>query len=283
MNKLIEWVIEIEGTASRIYEKAAGHFSDDTAFSEFLMGLSRDEQIHKDVISKAIEAYGDTALVPLAITLDDNTRKLVDSYFSLIEQKINAGTLTKENMLDCIVSTEFYEYNDIFLYSLRSLGHVSNEFISAKIHQHKKDIERYLESQPELRKYLNIIRSLPDTWHEKILIVENDAVTSALLEAVLRCEGIIESVNNGEEGLKRLSDKYYDVIITDVNVPLMDGIEFYKKVEEAYPNIKDRFLFFTGTRDKGHLSYLKDNNIRYLRKPASIIDIKKAVIDILRK
>lgn len=43
MNELIEWVIEIEGTASRIYEKAAAHFSDDVTFSEFLMGLSRDE------------------------------------------------------------------------------------------------------------------------------------------------------------------------------------------------------------------------------------------------
>ncbi len=98
MNKLIEWVIEIEGTASRIYKKAAGHFSDDSVFSEFLMGLSRDEQMHKNVIYEAIEAAGDKTLDSLAITLDDNTRKLVDSYFSLIEQKINAGTLTKDNM-----------------------------------------------------------------------------------------------------------------------------------------------------------------------------------------
>lgn len=280
MNELIAWVIEVEDTASRVYEKASCHFSNDIEFSEFLMGLSRDENMHKDVIFKAIEKSADINLDTMSITIDEDTRKLVEGYFSLIEQKIAAGTISKTNMLDCIVSTEFYEYNDIFLYGLKSLGHISNEFISSRIHQHKKDIEQYLESHPELISYLSVIKSLPDTWHEKILIVENDTITSALLEAVLRVEGIIECVVNGEEGLNKLSGKYYDVIIAEVNLPVLNGIEFYNKAVARYPNIKERFLFFTGSKDDSILNFLKENNIRHILKPASIINIKKAVIDI---
>ncbi len=59
------------------------------------------------------------------------------------------------------------------------------------------------------------------------------------------------------------------------------AIDFYKKAIELYPTIKKRFLFFTGTFDYKIISYLNQNNLRYLVKPSPVKDIKDAVSKIL--
>ncbi len=171
------------------------------------------------------------------------------------------------------------------MYTLNSLRHTYGECIPvpAKIYQHRKYIEQFLIKWPDLRTDLERIRYLPPTWNEKLLIVDDDKIMADLFETILKDEGIVEKAVNGEEGLRKVVDKYYGVIITEVDMPIMNGIEFYKKAVERYPNIKDRFLFFTDSRDDQHLSFLRENNLRYILKPSLIIDVKKAVIDILSK
>src|SRR3989304_1645458 len=44
MNEIIEWVIQTEATAARVYEKAAALFSSDRDFARFLKHLSKDER-----------------------------------------------------------------------------------------------------------------------------------------------------------------------------------------------------------------------------------------------
>ena len=63
----------------------------------------------------------------------------------------------------------------------------------------------------------------------------------------------------------------------------MNGIEFYNKAAGKYPDIKNRILFFTNSRDEQLLSFLRDRNLRYFLKPSLITDIKNAVIEILNK
>lgn len=285
MNEIIEWVIRTEETAARVYEKAAVLFSSDKDFSRFLKHLSKDEWMHYDVLCKVSSSIRDDISDLLAILPDEETKKTVESYFLLVEKKIDEGTFTRENMLDCIVSTEFSEYNDIFFYALNSLMSGSKESISiaTKIQQHKKYIERYLHKWQEYGKYFETIRGLPDSWEVNILVVDSDRITTELLEAILRDEGKVDKAFNGGEGIQKVMAKYYDVIITEINMPGINGIEFYDNVIERYPNIKDRFLFFTASRNEAHLFFLKENNLRYFCKPTLIKDIKKGVIEILNR
>ncbi len=115
---------------------------------------------------------------------------------------------------------------------------------------------------------------------ENILIVDDENIIINVLKICLAKDGNVESAANGEEALKKLDEKYYTVIIVDIDMPVMNGIEFYHKAIEKYPNVKRRFLFYTG-HSAEHLSFFTINNLKYLPKPSQMKDIKKAVTQIL--
>jgi two-component SAPR family response regulator len=61
----------------------------------------------------------------------------------------------------------------------------------------------------------------------------------------------------------------------------MNGIEFYNKAVERFPDIKKRFLFFTSSTEPEHISFFEKNGLSFLIKPSPIDILRKAVIDIL--
>lgn len=65
----------------------------------------------------------------------------------------------------------------------------------------------------------------------RILIVDDDAVLSGLHEAVLSLAGYgTESVCNGEEALVMLALADFDLVLTDRNMPVLDGVELVRKL-----------------------------------------------------
>lgn len=285
MEKSITWVIETERTAYRVYEKAASFFVNDREFANFLKCLSRDERLHYELLSEAAEAIKEQKNFILPIQIDNETMQTVDNYFRLVEDRIDSETLSKENMIQCIISTEFSEYNDIFLYVLNSIKGSSNNSvqIAAKIQQHKKYIERFFKKWHSTRGHFEAIKRLPDTWNENILTVENDSMMAGLFEVILGEEGIVDMAVNGAEGLKKVIEKDYSIIVAEADLPDMNGIDFYKKVVERYQRLHDRFLFITGPGYEQYETFFKENNIKYFIKPTLISDIKKEVINILNR
>ena len=49
---------------------------------------------------------------------------------------------------------------------------------------------------------------------------------------------LLDSANSGEELFRILADKKVDIVITDINMPGMDGIEITRNIKKQYPNIK---------------------------------------------
>lgn len=66
---------------------------------------------------------------------------------------------------------------------------------------------------------------------ETILIVEDNIAIQESLKEILSAEYVIIQAFNGEEGLQVASKKFPDLIISDVMMPVMDGIEFVKKLK----------------------------------------------------
>lgn len=288
MKEVINWLLEVEEVARRVYEKAASRFPNDKELSDFLRHLSSDEKLHYDIISRAAELTRDRPFPPLAIDVidvNDDVRKKIQNYLLRAEKKLEANSLTMEDIIDCIVSVEFSEWNDIFLYVINSLKHNYREFtpVVTKIHQHKRYIERFFESHHEFKHYLEKIITLPKIWEEKILVVDDETVIADLLAAIFADEGVVDTAVNGKDALKKVDENYYAAIVTDVDMPVMNGMEFYKKAAEKHPDIKERFLFFTGVLEEERLSFFKRNSLRYIAKPAKISDIKKELVAILSR
>lgn len=285
MKEIINWLIRIEDTSARVYEKAAAQFPDDKELADFLRHLGEDEKRHYDLICKADAQISDKYELNSIISMDKDAICDIEDSFLSIEKKVDGGILTKEDMINHIVSTEYSEWNYIFLYVMNTLKHDFSEFIPAatEIHNHKKHIEHFLESHPEYKEYLEAMRGLIDIWKEKFLVVDDDVAIAALLDAFLADGVNVKKASNGEEALKMVGDEYFAAIITDVDMPVMNGIEFYNKAVEMYPNIKDRFLFFTGSSDDEGKSFFRENNLKHLIKPATIAEVKNAVASILYK
>jgi len=113
----------------------------------------------------------------------------------------------------------------------------------------------------------------------KILVVDDEPGVQKFLKQVLTAGGHnVETVDNAEEAMERIKGGRYDLILTDIKMPGMSGIELYKNVQKVARSLSRRVMFMTGdvistdTRD-----FLSRTKAPHIPKP---FDIEKLVKDI---
>ena len=83
---------------------------------------------------------------------------------------------------------------------------------------------------------------------------------------------------NGEEVLQRLKENPPDILITDINMPYVDGVELTRKLREEYPEII--VFVISGYDDFDYVrATMKSGAINYLLKPVSKIDLITALTE----
>ncbi len=71
-----------------------------------------------------------------------------------------------------------------------------------------------------------------------ILIIDDEKAIRKTLTEILSFEGYkIDEAADGEEGLKKFKEKSYDVVLCDIKMPKLDGIEFLQKAAETSPDV----------------------------------------------
>jgi CheY-like chemotaxis protein len=287
MKAIIEWLQEIERRAESLYHEAEQAFKEDEPeLSSLIAQLAAEEADHLKCMEEASGIVCDLEVPESLIELDKETTERIEGYFHECEESLRAGELTTKKMMEMIVNTEFSEWNDIFLYAVKLIkGSASKECISSIIgmQRHKERVKEFIETRDDSRECLEIIKNIPDIWNESILIVDDEEVILEVLENVLVEGKLIDRAANGEEALALLNDKYYSAIITDINMPVMDGIEFYKEAVEKFPSVKDRFIFFTASTDPEIFNFMRENGLKFLEKPSPIREIKRAVREVIDK
>ena len=86
---------------------------------------------------------------------------------------------------------------------------------------------------------------------------------------------------DGLEGLHQLKNKSFDIVLTDINMPNMDGWEFLKNVDELYPEMKT--VVITGVLSEKAIRrepFLSPKVI--IRKPVSLKKIRKMIYDLTK-
>ncbi|VAV83608.1 hypothetical protein MNBD_DELTA01-2119 [hydrothermal vent metagenome] len=281
MREAIEWLIHMEDESGQIYDEAAKLFDDDIEFCKLLKGLAKDENQHHKLLLKAqqhFENSPDISLEPAYLSLDDKTKRKIKKPLIDFIRALHKGTISRDEALEHIVKIEYSEWNDLFAYILGAMKDTARDFVDVATHiqQHRRRIERFLEGNKELAWHLKKIKPLPTLWNEKILIIENSDVVANMLSTILNEEGSIDRVVDGDEALEKISHTFYAAIISNVDLPKRDGIELYKIALKKFPNIRHRFVFFTGNEE--HISFFKKSGVKYLIKPTPIDKIRGAVI-----
>jgi CheY-like chemotaxis protein len=101
----------------------------------------------------------------------------------------------------------------------------------------------------------------------RLLIVDDEAVIRALLQRHFEArEYVVETAANGIEALQRLSQAKYDIVITDLLMPEMDGHELLERIRDEYPLI--RVIVMTGAVSIDNmLACLREGAFTFVTKP----------------
>jgi two-component system nitrogen regulation response regulator NtrX len=103
-----------------------------------------------------------------------------------------------------------------------------------------------------------------------ILIVDDEKAIRKTLSEILSYEGYkIDEAGDGEEGIRKFRDKEYDVILCDIKMPKMDGIEFLEKAKELNPDIPVIMISGHGTIETA-VEAVKKGAYDYISKPPDL-------------
>jgi two-component system, response regulator, stage 0 sporulation protein F len=112
---------------------------------------------------------------------------------------------------------------------------------------------------------------------EKVLIVDDQYGIRILLNEVLQKEGYeTYQAANGLQALEIVQENVPDLILLDMKIPGMDGIEILKRVKALYPDMK--VIIMTAYGELDMIQEAMDlGAITHFAKPFDIIDIREAV------
>ena len=116
----------------------------------------------------------------------------------------------------------------------------------------------------------------------EILVVDDNTAHRKMLEAVLEEEGYgIEQASDGIQAVSAVGKKYYDLVLLDIRMNKMDGIEALKRIKEISPGIPVIIMTAYGSIDTA-VDALKSGASDYLTKPLDIDELKILVSKALR-
>ncbi|MGA2744895.1 MAG: response regulator [Candidatus Sulfotelmatobacter sp.] len=120
----------------------------------------------------------------------------------------------------------------------------------------------------------------------RALIVDDSSVMRKIVERCLRQAGMdlgqVLEASNGAEALALVNENTFDLILSDINMPVMDGLEFVRHLKEL-ENAKNVPIVMITTEggEKSVLEALSLGAKGYIRKPFTPDQVKEHVIPVL--
>ncbi len=117
--------------------------------------------------------------------------------------------------------------------------------------------------------------------NKKVLIAEDSSVIQNLTKKILQIQNYdIFSAKNGKQVMKMLESNYYDIILMDINMPQMDGMECARSIRSL--NDKDKaaipIIAITGNAKNYTIDDFKNAGINeYLQKPLNFDSLVETV------
>jgi CheY-like chemotaxis protein len=113
----------------------------------------------------------------------------------------------------------------------------------------------------------------------RLLVVDDEPGVIEVLQTVLREDGYtVETAANGGEALEQLERAKYDLIISDLCMPGVDGETLYKNLQKSDPELAKRMIFVTGDTVSGKSrAFLEWTGNRWFSKPFDVEELSRIV------
>ena len=116
-----------------------------------------------------------------------------------------------------------------------------------------------------------------------VLVVDDEIIIAQLIADVLEDEGYrTDTAPHGVAALERLAQRTYDVILSDLRMPELDGLGLFREIEHRYPDLLHRFVFITGTSEHAdYQGFIDEVKVPVLTKPFDMVELVRVVRDVL--
>ena len=116
-----------------------------------------------------------------------------------------------------------------------------------------------------------------------VLVVEDDEPIAQMVASILTDEGYdVDVAGNGLQALARIETRRYDLILSDLRMPELDGVGLYRELKRRQPELLHRLIIITGT--SGHPEYqafLLETQLPVLEKPFGLSALQKLSAQVL--
>jgi CheY-like chemotaxis protein len=111
-----------------------------------------------------------------------------------------------------------------------------------------------------------------------VLVVSATSDTAAWLSGLLTQSGArVDAVTDGADAFQRVWDVEYDVIVTELGGPGIDGRDLYMAFQNTWPELTRRMVFVYGESSEGLDQFVARTNVPYVRGPVKPEDLADAV------
>jgi signal transduction histidine kinase/ActR/RegA family two-component response regulator len=122
------------------------------------------------------------------------------------------------------------------------------------------------DSMPEA--ISGVMKALPRARRLRVLIVDDEEMMCTMLAATLGDDYDVTTCVDSRVVLGELSSQAFDVILCDLMMPILNGMELHRELLHRRPELAGRMLFMTGgTFTDSARSFLDDGTRRYIKKP----------------
>jgi DNA-binding NtrC family response regulator len=121
------------------------------------------------------------------------------------------------------------------------------------------------------------------TNNAKILIVDDEKIALKNLEHVMKKEGYeVAGTQSGQNALKLLEAQQFDVVLTDLRMEKVDGMQILRRCRELYPDTE--VIMITGyATPESAVKAMKQGAFYYIAKPFKLDDVRKVVREAIEK
>jgi two-component system NtrC family sensor kinase len=117
----------------------------------------------------------------------------------------------------------------------------------------------------------------------RILVVDDEPTIAQLIADVLTGDGYdVDTAPDGLAALELIGRRVYDLILSDLRMPELDGLGLYRALEQSRPDLARRFVFITGTSE--HTDYqglIADIAAPVLTKPFDMSELQRVARETL--
>jgi len=118
---------------------------------------------------------------------------------------------------------------------------------------------------------------------KRLLIVDDEetltfSLYQTFINVPVECE--VLTASSGEEALARLQEGHFDVVITDIAMPGLNGIDLLSMIKSKTPDTKVILITAYGSDEREELAYQKGAE-KYIEKPFDLHEIRDLVVNLL--